>query len=106
MTSQPLDFEDLAARQARRDPMAAVTFRNDCPAATSELVESGNAAAFRGDPVLEQLRELRDSGRGDDRRANEDLVRGGRRISLAAYEEQLRAYLRAGGELPEGVRKP
>ena len=83
----------------------AVEHRADTPS-TEELRAKSNAAAFRPDPRMEQLRALRDSNRAEDRERFRQQARGGARMSLGSYENQLQAHLAAGNELPEGVQPP
>jgi hypothetical protein len=96
-------MRDTTRRIAR--PLAGAEFRSDVPT-TAELRSRGNADAFRPDESLERLRRLRDSEKPEDRERFDRLAAGRQRMSLGSYEANLRDYLAAGNDLPEGVTAP
>jgi hypothetical protein len=103
--SDYLPVRKTLARNHQASPLSGVRFRDD-PVLTDEAVESAHVGGWRPDENLEGLRRLRDSDRPEQRAQFEKLVAGHTRISLGDYETGLRAYLRAGGALPDGVAKP
>ena len=72
-----------------------------------EEVRAESAARnWRPNAELEQLRTLQRSELSEQRLAAERMLVGQRRLELATYLDGLTAHIEAGGELPDGVRKP
>lgn len=104
--SSPSQVKAEHSAPARKpSPLSGIKFRTDT-ITTEELRGRGNAAAFRPNPEMEALRKLRDSDRTEDRQTFQKLAAGRARMSLGSYEDNLRDYLAAGNDLPEGVAAP
>ncbi|EWT04021.1 hypothetical protein N864_16540 [Intrasporangium chromatireducens Q5-1] len=90
-------------------PFQAVEWREDdhsTPEASRQVqaakLQADQAGAWRPDPRMEELRQLR----ANNPAAFDRIARGSNRIALGSYEAGLRAHVAQGGQVPKGVARP